>query len=60
MSGTESSNITQETQSRTAKETWNILMNYAGNWGKLMWLSIFAAALSTAAGIVPYEVTPKS
>lgn len=54
MSGTESSNITQETQSRTAKETWNILMNYAGNWGKLMWLSIIAAALSTVAGIVPY------
>ena len=54
MTGTETSSIAQEGQSRTAKETWNILLNYAGRWRWLIWVSMIAAALGTVVGIVPY------
>ena len=54
MAGTETSNIAQKGQNRTAKETWNILLNYAGRWRWLIWVSMIAAALGTVVGIVPY------
>ena len=41
-------------QNRTAKETWNILLDYAGRWRPLIWVSMIAAVLSTVAGIIPY------
>jgi len=47
-------NSAQKSQSRSNKETWNILMGYAGGSAKLMWLSILTAALSTVAGVIPY------
>lgn len=53
------SNDLQEEQGRTAKETWNILLDYAGSWRWLIWVSIIAAALSTVAGVVPYAYIHK-
>lgn len=54
MSKTKTSAAAQKEQSRTSKETWSILLGYAGRWRWLIWVSIIAAALSTVAGVVPY------
>ncbi|MGI6690799.1 MAG: ABC transporter ATP-binding protein [Christensenellales bacterium] len=54
MSETKTSTAPQKEQSRTSKETWNILLGYAGRWRWLIWVSIITAALSTVTGVVPY------
>ncbi|NMD38218.1 MAG: ABC transporter ATP-binding protein [Christensenellaceae bacterium] len=47
-------NAQQKGLSKTPKETWNILMDYAGRWSWLIWVSIIAAVFSTLTGIIPY------
>ncbi len=54
MSETKVSSGLQEKQSRSSRETWTILLDYAGRWRWLIWISMLAAALSTVAGIIPY------
>lgn len=54
MSGKDASTTLQEKQTRTAKETWNVLLDYAERSRWLIRVSIIAAVLSTIAGIVPY------
>ncbi len=59
MSENNSSTVLDNKQDKTAKDTWNILLGYAGNRRYLIWISIIAAVLSTVTGIIPYTYIHK-
>lgn len=54
MSEIENTAVLNQQNKNSTKDTWNILLNYAGSKSWLIWLSIIAAALSTVTGIIPY------